>query len=103
MKNELERLRREHGLKQEDLAQAMGVSRQTICSIENGKYNPSILLAIKIARYFGKNVEDIFLADDASSWKTADMLRSLGIRNGFIQSGGTAAESFIPDFDFTGI
>ena len=81
MKNELERLRREHGLKQEDLAQAMGVSRQTICSIENGKYNPSILLAIKIARYFGKNVEDIFLADDASSWKTADMLRSLGIRN----------------------
>lgn len=81
MKNELERLRREQGLKQEELACAMGVSRQTICSIENGKYNPSILLAIKIARYFGKPVEDIFLADDTSSWKTAAILQSFGLHN----------------------
>lgn len=98
MKNELERLRREHGLKQEDLAQAMGVSRQTICSIENGKYNPSILLAIKIARYFGKNVEDIFLADDASSWKTADMLRSLGIRNKNYEENAKLSLEQVPIF-----
>jgi putative transcriptional regulator len=61
MKNRLEELRRRLGLKQEDLAEALEVSRQTISSLENGRYNPSILLAFKIARYFGMSVEEIFI------------------------------------------
>ena len=52
MKNRLEELRKERGVKQEELASAMEVSRQTIGSLENGRYNPSILLAFKLARYF---------------------------------------------------
>ena len=75
MKNEVARLRKERKISQDALACAMGVSRQTICSIENGKYNPSIILAIHIARYFGKTVEEVFLADDITTWKTAEMLR----------------------------
>ena len=65
MKNRLEELRRERGLKQEELAAALAVSRQTIGSLENGRYNPSILLAFKIARYFGLRVEDIFIDEEA--------------------------------------
>ena len=53
MKNRLEELRKARGIKQEELAEALEVSRQTIGSLENGRYNPSILLAFKIARYFG--------------------------------------------------
>ena len=49
---------------QEELAQAMGVSRQTIGSLENGRYNPSITLAIKLARFFGMTVEDIFIYEE---------------------------------------
>lgn len=64
MKNRLEALRRERGLKQEELAAALAVSRQTIGSLENGRYNPSILLAFKIARYFGLRVEDIFIDEE---------------------------------------
>lgn len=52
MKNRLEELRKERGIKQEELASAMEVSRQTIGSLENGRYNPSILLAFKSARIF---------------------------------------------------
>ena len=52
MKNRLEELRKQRGIKQEDLATALEVSRQTIGSLENGRYNPSIMLAFKIARYF---------------------------------------------------
>ena len=63
MKNRLEQLRREKGIRQEDLAQAMEVSRQTIISLEKGKYNPSLVLAFRLARYFGLTIEDIF--DDA--------------------------------------
>ena len=61
MKNRLEELRKERGIKQEELASAMEVSRQTIGSLENGRYNPSILLAFKLARYFGMNIEEIFI------------------------------------------
>ncbi len=64
MKNRLEELRRQRGIKQEDLASALEVSRQTIGSLENGRYNPSILLAFKIARYFGMTIEDIFLYEE---------------------------------------
>ena len=60
MKNRLEALRRERGLRQEELAEALEVSRQTIGSLENGRYNPSILLAFKIARYFDMTIEEIF-------------------------------------------
>ena len=61
MKNRLEELRREKGIKQEGLAAAMEVSRQTIGSLENGRYNPSLTLAFKLARYFGLSIEEIFI------------------------------------------
>jgi len=61
MKNELERLRKKHRLSQEDLAEILEVSRQTIISLEKGKYNPSILLAFKIAKYFNQTIEAIFI------------------------------------------
>lgn len=64
MKNRLEELRKERGIKQEDLAAILEVSRQTIGSLENGRYNPSILLAFKIAKYFGMSIEDIFIYEE---------------------------------------
>ncbi len=64
MKNRLEEIRKERGIKQEELASALEVSRQTIGSLENGRYNPSIILAFKIARYFGLGIEDIFIYED---------------------------------------
>ena len=64
MKNRLEELRRTRGLRQEELADALEVSRQTIGSLENGRYNPSILLAFKIARYFGLTIEEVFLFEE---------------------------------------
>ena len=66
MKNRLEEIRREHGLKLEELADILEVSRQTIGSLENGRYNPSIILAFKIARYFHMNIEDIFIYEEES-------------------------------------
>ena len=67
MKNRLEELRRQRGLKQEDLASALEVSRQTIGSLENGRYNPSIQLAFKIARFFDLTIEDIFIYEEEES------------------------------------
>lgn len=64
MKNRLEELRKEHNIKQEELAAALEVSRQTIGSLENGRYNPSIVLAFKIARYFNMSIEDIFMYEE---------------------------------------
>lgn len=64
MKNRLEEMRKERGIKQEELAISLEVSRQTIGSLENGRYNPSILLAFKIARYFNVSVEDIFIYEE---------------------------------------
>lgn len=64
MKNRLEELRKARGIKQEELAQILEVSRQTIGSLENGRYNPSILLAFKIARFFGMSIEEIFLYEE---------------------------------------
>lgn len=60
MKNKLKELRREHGLTQEELAQALGVTRQTIIAIENNKYDPSLRLALRISQFFNTPVEDIF-------------------------------------------
>lgn len=64
MNNRLEELRKGRGLLQEDLADALGVSRQTIGSLENGRYNPSILLAFKIARFFKLTIEEIFICEE---------------------------------------
>lgn len=64
MKNNLEKIRKERGVTQEDLVKALMVSRQTISSLENGRYNPSILLAFKIARYFDLLIEDIFIYEE---------------------------------------
>ena len=64
MKNRLEDLRRERGVNQEELARALRVSRQTIGSLENGRYNPSITLAFKIARYFGLSIEEVFIYEE---------------------------------------
>ena len=60
MKNKLEALRKQRGVRQDDLAQALGVSRQTVISLEKGKYNPSLALAFKLARYFAMPIEEIF-------------------------------------------
>lgn len=67
MKNRLEELRKQHAIRQEDLAQALGVSRQTVISLEKGKYNPSLALAFKLARYFGLPIEAIFDDSDEST------------------------------------
>lgn len=64
MKNRLEDIRKAHGLNQEELAHALKVSRQTISSLEKGRYNPSIILAFKIARYFHMAIEDIFIYEE---------------------------------------
>jgi putative transcriptional regulator len=60
MKNNIKQLRKELGLRQEDMAAKLGVSRQTIIAIENDKYNPTLELAMKLARLLNKSVEDIF-------------------------------------------
>lgn len=64
MQNEVRALRADKGLRQEDLARAMKVSRQTINAIETGRYLPSLPLAIALARFFGKPVEELFHGDD---------------------------------------
>lgn len=64
MKNRLEEIRKDKGITQEELASILEVSRQTIGSLENGRYNPSIILAFKIAKYFNLSIEDIFIYED---------------------------------------
>ena len=64
MKNRIEEIRKERGIRQEEFAKSMGVSRQTISSLENGRYNPSILLAHKIAKYFGLTIEEVFIFEE---------------------------------------
>ena len=64
MKNRIKELRKARGLRQEDLSAALGVSRQTIIAIENDKYNPTLELAMKLARYLGTTVEDLFQLED---------------------------------------
>ena len=66
MKNRVEQLRKEMGLSQEEFARALRVSRQTVSSMENGKYNPSLELAFQIADFFQKTIEELFL------WKEND-------------------------------
>lgn len=64
MKNKIKEIRASKGINQEELARSLGVSRQTIISLENGKYNPSITLAYKIAKYFNSTIEGIFCFEE---------------------------------------
>lgn len=64
LKNKLEELRKARGIKQEELAEVLEVSRQTIGSLENGRYNPSILLAFKISRFFELPIEEVFIYEE---------------------------------------
>lgn len=64
MKNKIREFRKERGVTQEDLANTLGVTRQTIVSLENGKYNASLQLAYKLAAYFGVSIEDIFMFEE---------------------------------------
>ena len=64
MKNKIEEIRKARGIRQEEFAKALGVSRQTISSLETGRYNPSIFLAYKVARYFGMSIEEVFIFEE---------------------------------------
>ena len=64
MKNRIEQIRKDKNIRQEEFAKALGVSRQTISSLENGRYNPSILLAYKIAKYFNLSIEEVFVFEE---------------------------------------
>ena len=64
MKNKIEAIRTERGIRQDELAKALGVSRQTISSLETGRYNPSITLAYKIAKLFGMTIEEVFCFEE---------------------------------------
>ena len=64
MENKIEAIRKEQGILQEEFAKAMGVSRQTISSLENGRYTPSIGLAYKIAKFFGMTIEEVFIFEE---------------------------------------
>ena len=61
MKNRIEQIRKERGIRQDEFAKLLGVSRQTISSLETGRYNPSIFLAYKIAKYFDMTIEEVFI------------------------------------------
>jgi len=69
MRNRLEEIRKKLGINQEELAAALEVSRQTIGSLENGRYNPSITLAFKISRYFNMSIEEIFIYEEEKNEK----------------------------------
>ena len=64
MKNRIEEIRKARGITQDEFAKSMKVSRQTISSLENGRYNPSILLAYNIAKYFGMTIEEVFIFEE---------------------------------------
>ena len=64
MKNRIEEIRKARAIRQEDFAKSMGVSRQTISSLETGRYNPSIFLAYKIAKYFDMTIEEVFIFEE---------------------------------------
>lgn len=65
MKNQIKALRRQKGYRQEDLAAALGVTRQTIIAAENDKYDPTLELAMRLARLLGTSVEELFILEDA--------------------------------------
>ena len=64
MKNRIEAIRKERGIRQDELAKLLGVSRQTISSLETGRYNPSITLAYQVAKFFGMTIEEVFIFEE---------------------------------------
>ena len=64
MKNRIEEIRKSRGIRQEELAKTLGVSRQTISSLENGRYNPTLALAHKLAVSFGMSIEELFIFEE---------------------------------------
>ena len=74
LKNKIKEYRSKNNINQEDLARALGVSRQTIISLENGRYNPSIILAYKIAKYFNSTIETIFCFEEEELWENTRAL-----------------------------
>ena len=64
MNNRIQELRKERRIRQEDLADAVGVTRQTIISLENGKYNASLQLGYRIARFFDRQIEQVFIFEE---------------------------------------
>ncbi len=64
MDNRIQELRKERRIRQEDLADAVGVTRQTIISLENGKYNASLQLAYRIAKFFERQIEQVFIFEE---------------------------------------
>lgn len=69
MKNRIEEIRKQRGIMQEELAKSLRVSRQTISSLERGRYNPSIMLAHQIAVYFGMRIEDVFIFEEEVNYE----------------------------------
>ena len=65
MQNKVKELRKQAGLRQEDLARMLGVSRQTIIAIENNKYDPTLVLAMKLAHLLGQHVDEIFFLEES--------------------------------------
>ena len=78
MKNRLEEIRKEKRIRQGELAKVMDVSRQTISSLENGRYSPSIALAFKLALYFDKTIEEIFIYEDENCMGVSSYLNYKG-------------------------
>lgn len=77
MKNRIEEIRKQKGITQEDFAKVLGVSRQTISSLETGRYNPSIFLAYKIAKCFDMTIEEIFIFDEEDiKWEKHDLYQA---------------------------
>lgn len=66
MNNRVKEIRKEKGIKQDEFAKALGVSRQTVSSIETGRFDPSIMLAYKIAKIFGLTIEEVFIFEEAN-------------------------------------
>ena len=75
MNNIIKDLRKQNKVTQDDLACAVGVTRQTIISLENGKYNASLQLAYKIAKYFGMQIEEVFIFEEEWIWNIEISLR----------------------------
>ena len=73
MKNRIQELRKERKITQSELADALEVTRQTIISLENGRYNASLLLAHKTAQYFGMSIEDIFIFEEGEDLRRTDL------------------------------
>ena len=83
MNNRIKELRKQKKITQDELAKAVEVTRQTIISLENGKYNASLQLAYKISRYFGTNIEDVFILIQVKNDKSKNVFSSIFTQHNF--------------------